>query len=131
MKAMASLGLKIRRAMEANGMTQEQLAKEVNKSVRAVNDWINDRRKPRSSIGLLEKVLQADLTSDDVPSPDLATWEEELQDELDKLSLRAQQIEADLRKIRRQREGPAGGRRVSDDTRAANAEGFSPGEACA
>ncbi len=103
MEVMASLGLRIRRAREAMGMSQGDLGNAVKRSVRAVNDWENDRHIPRSSIGLLEKVLGADLTGGSAVAP----WarEDELETELRTLEQRINEIEAELAEIRARRRG--------------------------
>lgn len=51
------LGTRIKRARERKRLTQQQLADALGRSVRAVNDWENDRTSPRSDIGALEEVL--------------------------------------------------------------------------
>ena len=50
-------------------MSQDELATRVGKSVRAVNDWENDRRQPRSAIGAIEEVLGVRLDRDDDGEP--------------------------------------------------------------
>lgn len=49
-------------------MTQQQLASLIGRSVRALNDWENDRHHPRSAIGALEEVLGVSL--DDAAGPE-------------------------------------------------------------
>lgn len=46
-------------------MSQQELAVAVGKSVRAVNDWENDRTSPRNSIGAIEAVLHVRLDDDE------------------------------------------------------------------
>jgi hypothetical protein len=58
-----SLGKRIRLARQRKHLTQEALGKLVGKSVRAVNDWENDRTSPKNSQGPLEDVL--DFAFDD------------------------------------------------------------------
>ncbi len=70
-----TLGTQIRRARERKRLSQEELASEVGASVRAVNDWENDRRKPRNRLGALEEVLGVSL-SGEPEEPDTATPEE-------------------------------------------------------
>lgn len=73
---MPSLGTRIRRARERQGMKQDDLARAVHRSVRAVNDWENDRREPRNSLGLLEDVLGVRLDGDQPdaqPAPAVVT----------------------------------------------------------
>lgn len=52
-----ALGMRIRRARERKRLSQEDLARAVGASARAVGDWENDRRKPRNRLGALEQVL--------------------------------------------------------------------------
>lgn len=66
-----SLGARIRRARERAQLSQEELARAVGASPRAVGDWENDRRRPRNRLGALEEVLGVRL--DDDPDPDLPT----------------------------------------------------------
>lgn len=68
---MATLGKQIRRARERARMSQQELADAVGKSVRAVNDWENNRASPRSSIGALEEVLGVSLDGEIPSEPDL------------------------------------------------------------
>lgn len=65
-----SLGARIRRARERAQLSQEELAKAVGASSRAVGDWENNRRKPRNRLGALEDVLGVRL--DDEPEPEPA-----------------------------------------------------------
>lgn len=58
------LGVRIRRARERARLSQEDLAKAVGASVRAVGDWENGRRKPRNRLGALEDVLGVSLSDD-------------------------------------------------------------------
>ena len=58
------IGTRIRRARERALLTQQQLADAVGVSVRAVNDWENDRAYPRNRIGALESVLGVNLLDD-------------------------------------------------------------------
>ena len=79
------LGAKIRRARERAQLSQEQLAKAVGASVRAVGDWENNRRRPRNRTGALESILGIDLTgdqSDPGPDPAAAALAAELRDRL-------------------------------------------------
>lgn len=62
-----SLGARIRRARERAHLSQEELARAVGASARAVGDWENNRRKPRNRLGALEEVLGIRL--DDEPEP--------------------------------------------------------------
>ena len=55
------VGLKIKRARERLRWTQEQLGAAVGVSQKTIDNWENDRRYPRSSIGALEEVLNIDL----------------------------------------------------------------------
>lgn len=64
-----TLGARIRRARERARLSQEELAKAVDASVRAVGDWENDRRKPRNRMGALEEVLGVSLEGDEKPPP--------------------------------------------------------------
>ncbi len=72
------LGAKIRRARERAQLSQEQLAKAVGASARAVGDWENDRRRPRNRTGALEAVLG--ISFDGAPEPDVLAprdpWEQ-------------------------------------------------------
>jgi transcriptional regulator with XRE-family HTH domain len=70
-----TLGMQIRRARERKRLSQEELAAKVGASERAVNDWENDRRKPRNRIGALEEVLGVSLTGEP-GEPETATPEE-------------------------------------------------------
>ena len=63
-----SLGARIRRAREQARLSQEELAKAVGASVRAVGDWENDRRKPRNRLGALEQVLGVSLSGEPPPA---------------------------------------------------------------
>lgn len=63
-----SLGVRIRRARERAKLSQEELAKAVGASVRAVGDWENDRRKPRNRLGALEDVLGISLDGEPEPA---------------------------------------------------------------
>lgn len=56
-----TLGTRIRRARERARLSQDELAKLVDASRRAVGDWENDRRKPRNRLGALEQVLGVNL----------------------------------------------------------------------
>jgi transcriptional regulator with XRE-family HTH domain len=56
-----TLGTRIRRARERARLSQEDLAKAVGASVRAVGDWENDRRRPRNRLSVLEDVLGVSL----------------------------------------------------------------------
>jgi transcriptional regulator with XRE-family HTH domain len=64
-----TLGTRIRRARERARLSQEELAKAVSASPRAVGDWENDRRKPRNRLGALEDVLGVRLDSAPEPEP--------------------------------------------------------------
>lgn len=66
-----TLGTLIRRARERRRWSQQQLADQLAVSLRAVNDWENDRSRPRSSIGALEEVLGTQLEPTQ-PGPDPA-----------------------------------------------------------
>lgn len=67
-----TLGARIRRARERARLSQEELAKAVGASPRAVGDWENNRRKPRNRIGALEEVLGVSLDDDSEPEPQIA-----------------------------------------------------------
>lgn len=67
-----TLGTRIRRARERARLSQEELAKLVDASVRAVGDWENDRRKPRNRLGALEDALGVSL-DEDAEEPELPT----------------------------------------------------------
>jgi transcriptional regulator with XRE-family HTH domain len=64
-----SLGARIRRARERRQLSQEDLARAVGASVRAVGDWENNRRKPRNRLGALEEVLGVSLDGEPEPEP--------------------------------------------------------------
>lgn len=64
-----TLGMRIRRARERARLSQEELAKLVDASPRAVGDWENDRRKPRNRLGALEEVLGVRLDGEPEPGP--------------------------------------------------------------
>jgi transcriptional regulator with XRE-family HTH domain len=64
-----SLGARIRRARERAQLSQEDLARLVGASKRAVGDWENDRRKPRNRLGALEEVLGVPLDAEPEPEP--------------------------------------------------------------
>src|SRR5262245_58608302 len=52
---MATFGEQIRDALERRHMDQQQLAELMDVSVRAVNDLVNDRSRPRNRMGALYK----------------------------------------------------------------------------
>jgi len=58
-----SLGARIRRARERAQLSQEDLAKAVGASVRALSDWERNEHKPRNRLGALEDVLGVRLDS--------------------------------------------------------------------
>jgi transcriptional regulator with XRE-family HTH domain len=64
-----TLGTRIRRARERKRLSQEELAAKVGASERAVNDWENDRRRPRNRLGALEEVLGVSLTGNPAGRP--------------------------------------------------------------
>lgn len=64
-----SLGARIRRGRQLAQLSQEELAKAVGASTRAVGDWENDRRKPRNKLPLLERVLGIRLEGEPEPEP--------------------------------------------------------------
>jgi ribosome-binding protein aMBF1 (putative translation factor) len=70
MGAMApgDLGIRIKRARERLNMSQADLARAVNRSVRALGSWERGEAVPRNAIGALEHVLGVDLTGGDVYS---------------------------------------------------------------
>lgn len=70
-----SLGARIRRARELARLSQEDLAKAVGASVRAISDWENDKHHPRNRLGVLEEVLGVDL-GDEPEEPELPTPED-------------------------------------------------------
>ena len=76
-----SLGMRIRRARKRARLSQEDLARAIGVSVRAIGDWENDRRKPRNSLGALEQVLGVSL-DEDLPEPVLP---QALVDEIERL----------------------------------------------
>ena len=51
---MASFGEQLRDALERRRMDQGDLAALMDVSVRAVNDWVNDRTLPRNRMGALK-----------------------------------------------------------------------------
>lgn len=53
-EAMATLGEQIRDALDRRHMDQADLAALMDVSVRAVNDWVNDRARPRNRMGALK-----------------------------------------------------------------------------
>jgi ribosome-binding protein aMBF1 (putative translation factor) len=83
--ASGDLGIRIRRARERRGWTQQELAANLARQqqrpvgVRSVGRWERGEAVPRNAIGALEEVLGVDLTADgqpDVyPDPDeAAIW---------------------------------------------------------
>ena len=52
-----SLGTRIKRARERLRWTQRQLADALGVNIKTIDNWENDRRKPRSAMGALEATL--------------------------------------------------------------------------
>lgn len=69
MVAPTSPGTVIRRARERRRWTQRQLADELGVSIRAVNDWENDRKLPRM-LGDVEHVLGISLSGGEAEPED-------------------------------------------------------------
>lgn len=63
------IGARIERARKLRRLTQQQLADLCGVSIRAVNDWENDRKYP-NNVPLLEQVLGLSLENGDEPGPD-------------------------------------------------------------
>lgn len=58
------LALRIKRARERLGWTQQELAERIGRDRKTVDNWENSRTTPRSSIGALEAVLGISLGED-------------------------------------------------------------------
>ena len=75
--ALTSPGTAIRRARQRKGWTQDQLATALGVSLRAVNDWENDRTLPRN-LAQLEDVLGISLSGGEAepqqPEDDRPQW---------------------------------------------------------
>lgn len=58
--------------------TQRRLADELGVDIKSVDNWENNRTRPRSSLGALEEVLGVDLTGEPEPGPlaDLEPFDE-------------------------------------------------------
>jgi transcriptional regulator with XRE-family HTH domain len=71
-----SLGTRIKRARERLRWTQRQLADALGVNIKTIDNWENDRRKPRSAMGALEATLGP--LSEDGPRRPSSTAEEAL-----------------------------------------------------
>jgi len=101
------LSTRIRRAREAAGLTQAQLAERVGKDARTVRNWENGR-VPRSALGALERALHVDLSGepgDSGPSLEDASDAQVLANLANRLAERDQTIRDLREELAREREG--------------------------
>lgn len=73
-----SIGLRIKRARERRRWTQRQLAEALGVNIKTVDNYENDRTRPRNSTGAIEEVLGISLDEKPEPGPldDLKPWRE-------------------------------------------------------
>ena len=71
-----SIGLRIKRARERRRWTQRQLADALGVNIKTVDNYENDRTKPRNSTGAIEEVLGISLTPEPGPEPELVATDE-------------------------------------------------------
>jgi len=78
-----SIGLRIKRARERRRWTQRQLADALGVNIKTVDNYENDRTRPRNSTGAIEEVLGISLddTLSAGPLDDLKPWQEPWEEE--------------------------------------------------
>lgn len=67
MGSSTQVGLRIKRAREARGWTQAQLAAQIGVDRKTVDNWENNRTVPLNRLGRLSAVLGIDFDGEDVP----------------------------------------------------------------
>ena len=105
----AETGRRIKRAREARGWDQQDLADALTRQrggkrvgVRSVGRWERGETTPRNAGGALEKVLKISLNGGEEPDP----REEELRDLAAGLDIPAEEVQQLIDRYRRQRKRP-------------------------